>query len=166
MIIVTIKGRISNVRFLENEGATKVRAGQYFAYQMPVANEASAVALSKRIEGDGYAWDGYEKCWCEWSAEVAEEAEEAEEPLYAGWASIAEQLRAKCKSATSATNEDCYLTMLAQLEALERKMYRKRADTRRLRAIMAELGAQSGAAAADYYTTVRDEIKGFAQTYW
>lgn len=162
MIIVTIKGRISNVRFLENEGATKVRAGQYFAYQMPVANESAAVALSKRIEGDGYAWEGYEKCWCEWSASELE-AEDVEEALYAGWASIAEQLRAKSKSAT---NEDCYLTMLAQLEDLERKMYRKRADTRRVRAIRAELSSRSDAEAAAHYTTVRDEIKVLAQKYW
>lgn len=169
MITVTIKGRISNVRFLENEGATKVRNGQYFAYQMPVTDEAAAIALCKRIEGDGYAWEGYEKCWCEWTspeleAEIAAElAEDCREPLYAGWASIAEKLQSK---GMKATNEDCYLVVLDQLEELERKMYRKRADTRRVRAIMHDLRGKSSAAAAAHYTTVRDEIKSFAQKYW
>ncbi|MBK8211828.1 MAG: hypothetical protein IPK78_19680 [Rhodospirillales bacterium] len=65
-----------------------------------------------------------------------------------------------------ATNEDCYLVVLDQLEELERKMYRKRADTRRVRAIMHELNGKSSAAAAAHYTTVRDEIKSFAQKYW
>lgn len=165
MITVTIKGRISNVRFLENEGAIKVRGGQYFAYEMLVADEAAAVALQKRIEGDGYAWEGYEKCWCEWTsaeldAEIAAElAEDHHEPLYAGWASIAQKLH-------TPTNEDCYLVVLDQLGELEQKMYRKRADVRRVRAIMRELESKTGAAAAAHYATVRDEIRAFAQKYW
>lgn len=163
MIIVTIKGRISNVRFLENEGATKVRNGQFFAYQMPVADEAAAVALCKRIEGDGYGWQGYEKCWCEWTTPMELEVQTASEPIYAGWASIAEKLQAK---GVQATNEECYLTVLDQIEELERRMYRKHADTRRLRAIAHELSNKSGADAACHYTTVRDEVRSFAQKYW
>lgn len=169
---IIIKGRISNVRWLEAAPycARKVRGDKgYWNYVFEVGAGPLAVHRDLLDRIDGGELGPATGCWYE-AIELADDAElaaeearidaiEAAQPLHAAWQGIAAHLRSQGKPAT---NRACQEFAAVQIEKL-RGRYRSGATAQRLAEIAAALILGSSQVAAETYGKNRDWLKSLVK---
>lgn len=163
---LTVKGKISNVRWLEQApwNARKVKSGQYFNYVLTIPasmSHAEYQDLHDRIDGGEHG--PATGCWIVETANYNRAAVEAEEraeraridaePLHPAWAGIAAHLTSKGRKAT---NETCADFAAAQVEVLQRR-HRYGATAQRLAKIALDLAWIDRA--GDVWAAERDWLK-------
>ncbi len=179
---LTVKGRISTVRWLENApyNAKKMRNGQYWCYVIEMADEDAAYQLALKLEGDELAaayrddslhvdtgvWVEQSPIWDEEAIKAEQAAQrraEEAEPIAPGFQGFAEYLRSQGQRVT---NTRCHEFAIEQLRTLERKMYRRRADVKSIRQILHDVEwAATTEQAAAIYAQHREQLRAWAAQY-
>jgi hypothetical protein len=163
---VTARGRIANVRWVEQApyGAQKVRAGNFWAYEITLPDQAAAEQLALKLEGQelaaAYRDDslGHETgVWCEvrpiYDDQAIAAAAAAEQERQMGlipdaWQGFAQLLRSRGQAATNATVRDF---LDAQLDIIAQSPALSATERRQVIALRQELAALADAAAAARY---------------
>jgi len=163
---VTARGRIGNVRWVEQEpyGAQKVRQGRFWAYEITLPDQAAAEKLALKLEGQELAaayrddslgdetgvWADIAPIYDDQAIAAAAAAEQERQLalIQPAWQGFAELLRSRGQAATNAT---CRAFLDTQIEIIARSPALSAGEQRQVVALRQELAALEDAAAAARY---------------
>lgn len=168
---LTIQGKISTVRFVETSyNARKVKLGKYWAYEVACATSDEALSYARAIEGeypDRTIWTTIEAIYdpadvaaeerAEAAAEAAQRALEDVQPIHANWQRVADHLRAQ--GVTEITNRVCRDFIVDNLHRVLGERSTSVADGELVRTIIWTIEDDVTAKAADYYESMRPQLK-------